>query len=982
MASNVTIAYLADVTDLKTKAALAKAALADVSAETKRQAAAFADLASEAKGPALAALQGLTAQQAQLQAAIAAATRSAKTHIEAESALGGILGRNRAAFMEAEHVARSFADGIASGADPMRLLAQESGRIIQTLTELNGVNLASLAGWGAVAAGVVGAAGALVYFGEQAEKASRDAHEMQSVFKAGNFDASQDTIMQWSYDLQGFGDLSEAEAKKVVTALGNMRGRTVESVQAMIDVLPLFAKRLGTDIPTAANELIRVLGNVSKEGAKFLEQINASVDVQNNFQKALARTDGSSFSVVLSELTRQALAFGDAEKYAIAQASSLVTPASKSASNRAGGTGGEAYNLQLEAQRAQKAVEDVASALAKADTMQGTVGLDAFRLKAKEVADDLSKTTSQKAAATLAIWNEAVASGRFAGEQLTQAEQAQTDARIAAARSESSEVIRLAELSASRRAAASGPDRAGQVRAEIAAYQETLQSAKLTADDKEELENRVAALQVQLVRRASSEAKKSAAEQWQAYRAGIEEQIAADKGHLDQQIAIAREYVDRAKKAWGENSANFEQAKKQEVEIERQISEQKLAVAKEMAEAQANLSKIGERPDLGEFKPSIGLAFDSSGLDAKVAAQIAQLHDVMDQQIAALAADMKGKLQLGDVVGAAGDYKEITADMAAMAAKVQEINQQTTQAIQQSWEKIGAPIENAFSRIAGAAIGGGRNSAHAMEAAAASVVEGWAKSALESVVHWAAAEMGMTAASAAGSAARTAAATPEEAQMLARLAAQLGMHVTVEAAKTGATVTGVAVRTGAEVSGAAASKSAQAAINGPSILGSAAKAAAGAYSAVAGIPYVGPILAPAAAAVAFSAVAAYQTVASAEGGWGNVPFDDAPALLHRNEMVLPASIASSVREMAARGGISGNAPSLASAASGAPSSVTNIGGASSHAFHYSPTIHAQGADANAIHSVLRDDKADWHKQALAYYGRTGTPTLPGRKVRQ
>ena len=73
-------------------------------------------------------------------------------------------------------------------------------------------------------------------------------------------------------------------------------------------------------------------------------------------------------------------------------------------------------------------------------------------------------------------------------------------------------------------------------------------------------------------------------------------------------------------------------------------------------------------------------------------------------------------------------------------------------------------------------------------------------------------------------------------------------------------------------------------------------AAAGAYNAVVGIPYVGPFLAPVAAGVAFAGVMAF-----AEGGWDRVPSDQV-AMIHKNEMVLPAHIAEPVRQMAAAGG--------------------------------------------------------------------------------
>lgn len=87
-------------------------------------------------------------------------------------------------------------------------------------------------------------------------------------------------------------------------------------------------------------------------------------------------------------------------------------------------------------------------------------------------------------------------------------------------------------------------------------------------------------------------------------------------------------------------------------------------------------------------------------------------------------------------------------------------------------------------------------------------------------------------------------------------------------------------------------------------------AAAGAYKATVGIPIIGPVLAPAAAATAFAGVAAFEgalTAFSAENGAGSVPYDNAPFLLHKNEMVLPANIATPLRAMLSNnGGSSGS----------------------------------------------------------------------------
>ena len=46
----------------------------------------------------------------------------------------------------------------------------------------------------------------------------------------------------------------------------------------------------------------------------------------------------------------------------------------------------------------------------------------------------------------------------------------------------------------------------------------------------------------------------------------------------------------------------------------------------------------------------------------------------------------------------------------------------------------------------------------------------------------------------------------------------------------------------------------------------------------------------------FGEISAYSAVATAEGGQYSVPFDGQLTELHKNEMVLPASIAGAMRE--------------------------------------------------------------------------------------
>lgn len=127
-----------------------------------------------------------------------------------------------------------------------------------------------------------------------------------------------------------------------------------------------------------------------------------------------------------------------------------------------------------------------------------------------------------------------------------------------------------------------------------------------------------------------------------------------------------------------------------------------------------------------------------------------------------------------------------------------------------------------------------------------------------------------------------------------------------EATKTAATEAGAATRMTIEATAAATTKATDAATGRSQITSAAATGAAKAYQAIVGIPYVGPVLAPIAAGVAFAGIEAFAgQLASARGGWDRVPFDGAMTELHKDEMVLPADIANPMRRMAKGGAQNG-----------------------------------------------------------------------------
>jgi hypothetical protein len=79
------------------------------------------------------------------------------------------------------------------------------------------------------------------------------------------------------------------------------------------------------------------------------------------------------------------------------------------------------------------------------------------------------------------------------------------------------------------------------------------------------------------------------------------------------------------------------------------------------------------------------------------------------------------------------------------------------------------------------------------------------------------------------------------------------------------------------------------------------QAAAGAYSAVSGIPVIGPLLAPEAAAAAFAATMAFGSFDR-----GGMAEESGLAMIHQSEIIMPPSVAGAFKTMAEGGGFGGN----------------------------------------------------------------------------
>ncbi|CAN5786530.1 hypothetical protein BH11GEM2_BH11GEM2_26610 [soil metagenome] len=131
---------------------------------------------------------------------------------------------------------------------------------------------------------------------------------------------------------------------------------------------------------------------------------------------------------------------------------------------------------------------------------------------------------------------------------------------------------------------------------------------------------------------------------------------------------------------------------------------------------------------------------------------------------------------------------------------------------------------------------------------------------------------------------------------MASKAAELRHHLAVEKAKAGATWVGVIARVAAEAWAAVQSVAVSAWSALVQIANFAAIAAAAAWAAISAIPFVGPFLAPAAAAgTAVAVLGLAGSIKSASGGY-DIPAGINPMTqLHAQEVVLPAELANKVR---------------------------------------------------------------------------------------
>jgi hypothetical protein len=436
-------------------------------------------------------------------------------------------------------------------------------------------------------------------------------------------------------------------------------------------------------------------------------------------------------------------------------------------------------------------------------------------------------------------------------------------------------------------------------------------------------------------REQSAAAKQTFEEAATAARDSGRDIIAADQGTADQRR-------DAVKKLWNDLASGEHRTAAEIAEIHRELTAELAEIDKQ---ATAN-SRAIERDDINTSAQiqKIGLGEKKAMLDQEVeAGEITEEQKIaLQKEYAAQAAGIdiqvlqhaidSGKLT---VVEANADANKIKVIQARLGAELQQIDNQQTK----SWQQMTSSIESAESSLVSDIFSKRQGLGKDLEQIGLQMLERQVEYYLKEYTERAMMNLRKLVSDKA---------TTQQSDALALQSSiqQTALTQTQQAAQVGAVTAGVTAQNAAQSAGKAAGMAQSVAMGSAQIGNDAMVGASGAYSALASIPVVGPFLGAAAAAVTFAAIMGYDALTSAEGGQYSVPFDGQLTELHKDEMVLPASIAGPMRDTF----------------EGRESALPQFGGGAS----LNVTHNIQSIDTGGIERVMRNNIAQIARVARNY----------------
>jgi hypothetical protein len=732
----------------------------------------------------------------------------------------------------------------------IELMMGETGRaergFISLATHIAAAN-PELIGVGAAALAAAGGLGYFAYEGYEASKAAEAIKAAALVDQLSMTDEQAAKLRDSIKDLAGVSSSAAAEVAKAFMAIGQ---GGPEIAQISSTYLPILAEAMGTTAAKAAEKLAQMFADLSTKGRAYVADTAgvsaATIKAYDGY--VAAGESGKAYSVIIDAM----IARLDG-----ARAAEVARNAATASGNIARGAALGSVEALSGAERAQTqvigaAVDKYDAATAALRTLQGQLSASAgaansftraldTALKLDKVGSDIAKTTGEIAQMKAALAT-ATANGDTTGAaELSVGIERATDS--------------LRKLQQQAGDGMLGRDLVAQTQDQIAEFDATFKGsmverlqderalwAQLLAGDQLNAQQRHL-VEVDLVGK-DKEIRDAA---FRAFAAGEDEKATAAALNKAKVIAIREDELRQAIAIYGQGSDQALAAEQKVTQAKENAAKQGVATTRQSAELQAQgeiqaaeQSAKATEDTLDELLKTHKITMDQWVKDTV---------DALAREHGAIAAAYENQLHTAGLT--ANEIKAINNKEAEalgnIAEQERQANAKAAEESAREWKSFADDTASLINGQVDGVLRGTTSIAQAFKNMAASAIE----DVIKFCIKWA-----------------------------AEHAATIAANIFGLGAQTAATGAAVATQTGEIAAGAAAQK----AINASTITGDASRAAAGAYAAVAGIPIIGPVLAPAAAAVAFGAVEAFGSFD--KGAW-TVP-SDMIALIHAGEKVVPA----------------------------------------------------------------------------------------------
>jgi hypothetical protein len=455
---------------------------------------------------------------------------------------------------------------------------------------------------------------------------------------------------------------------------------------------------------------------------------------------------------------------------------------------------------------------------------------------------------------------------------------------------------------------------------------------------------------------------------------GLRQQIAAADGNYKEQLALEDQLLAYLKQKYGERSKQYQAEALKRIEIANREAKQEAAIAADAARTQEAITRSVDRmaARLRSFQTG-GTKFSLLDLlgfsSADTSAFEEQLNQVKESHEEAMTAIKKQQEDAVNPRSMAAALDAEKKEMQSFAEETQKIQLQEATAVKRAWQSVSDSIATELGTSITKMVTGQQSAMRSIGSVIEATMNKIITWSLKMLGHWiidrlkevtatSTAEAGKTAATAAGTTARTGIQAAATSKETGGFLFRLFKWIATELGMTGATTAGTATRTTEQSGADAETAMATSTTDVARAESQVGVAATGAAASVAAIPIAGAAAAPAAAASTVAALQPYVAMAAMDVGAWNVP-RDMVAQIHKNEMVVPADFASGLR-----GQLQGTGPH------------------NPIALNFQPNISMTGntgLSRNSVQNIMAHASQQMYGYMRNVY-RNGTVMLPGSRM--